>query len=97
MKGSLWLIGLVVSGWVALVGCDAADRAFDCQSVCSRWKDCFDPNYDVSKCRDTCRAKAANDAEYEAKADACEACIGNRSCIGSVANCTTVCAGIVVN
>jgi hypothetical protein len=96
IKGSMWLIGAVVTGWVTLVSCDAADRAFDCQTVCNRWKECFDQNYNVAKCRDTCRAKAANDAQYEAKADACEMCIGDRSCVGSAVSCGASCAEIVV-
>jgi hypothetical protein len=95
MKRSKLVFGLAMAGLAALLSCEAADRAFDCQSVCSRWKDCFDKDYDVGKCRDTCRAKAANDTQYEARADACEACIGDKSCIGSAASCTATCAPII--
>jgi len=96
MKRTPWMIGvLLLAGGMGLLSCDAADRAFDCQSVCSRWRDCFDKDYNVDKCSDTCRAKAANDDKYEARADACEACIGDKSCIGSVTSCTASCAEIV--
>ena len=95
-KGSkLWFAVALLAGFVGLASCDEADRAYDCQSVCSRWKDCFDKDYNVDKCADTCRAKAANDKEYEAKADACEVCIGDKSCVGSVTSCTATCAPII--
>lgn len=89
------IAALLLTGSASLLSCDAADRAFDCQSVCSRWRDCFNKDYNVGKCSDTCRAKAANDDKYEERADACEACIGDKSCIGSVASCSASCAEIV--
>jgi hypothetical protein len=66
----------------AVVGsCDAADEAFDCQAVCSRYQDCYDKGYDVGKCRDSCRTRAANDPSIKQAADTCEACIGDKSCL----------------
>ena len=75
--------------------CDTVDAAFDCQQVCTRYKDCYDSNYDVGKCRDRCRADAEDDAAKRQKADDCEACIGDKSCLSATFSCATQCAGVV--
>lgn len=80
---------------IGFASCDEADRAFDCQSVCSRYQDCFNSDYDVGACRDRCRDKAAADKEFERKADACETCIDDRSCSSATFSCATECVGIV--
>jgi hypothetical protein len=76
-------------------GCDEVDAAFDCQAVCSRYKDCFDSNYNVGQCRDKCRANADADDNKRRQADICEACIDDRSCTAATFNCSTECAGII--
>jgi len=76
-------------------GCDSAKAAFDCQSVCQRYKDCYDADYDVGKCRDTCRSKADNDSTWQDKADDCASCIGDKSCVGATFSCAVECGGIV--
>jgi hypothetical protein len=78
----------------AFIGCDKVDEAFDCQSVCSRYRDCFDKNYDVGKCRSDCRDNSDKNSSFRQKADACEKCISDRSCTGSFA-CAAECVGIV--
>jgi hypothetical protein len=91
-------IGLAVSGgglFVIMGGCGAADEAFDCQAVCSKYKDCLDNSYDVGSCRSRCRDKAAADTDYKRKADTCHACISDRSCADATIKCTTECASIV--
>jgi len=75
--------------------CDSVDAAFDCQAVCSRYRDCYDSSYDVGKCRDNCRARAANDPNVKAAADACEACIDGMSCLTATFNCGGSCSNIV--
>lgn len=75
--------------------CDAADEAFDCQQVCSRYHDCYDQSYDVGKCRDSCRARAANDPSVKQAADTCEACIGDKSCLSATFECGGSCSNIV--
>jgi hypothetical protein len=75
-------------------GCDKADEIFDCQSVCSRYQDCFDKSYDVGKCRSDCRANSERDSTIRQKADTCEKCISGKSCTASFA-CATECVGIV--
>ena len=75
--------------------CGAADEAFDCQAVCSKYKECINNSYDVGKCRSDCREKAANNTDFKRKADTCHACISDRSCTSSTFNCTDDCLGIV--
>ncbi len=84
-------IGLLTSN----VGCDSVDAAFDCQAVCSRYHDCYDGTYDVGACRDRCRAASASDSSYRSKADQCQACIGDRSCLSATFACGTTCGAIV--
>jgi hypothetical protein len=90
--GTLALCGV---GFFGIASCDSVDAAFDCQSVCQRYHDCFDKDYDVGACRSSCRDRAANDSTVRAKADACEACIDDMSCTSAVFNCTQDCAAIV--
>ncbi|HEY0713180.1 MAG TPA: hypothetical protein VGF45_10940 [Polyangia bacterium] len=93
--GFLATIGLVAGLFFGSASCDEADAAFDCQSVCSRYKDCFDKDYNVGDCRARCRDKADADSDFRRKADVCEACIDDRSCTASAFACTAQCAGIV--
>ena len=83
----------LMSGYFS--GC-GAETAFDCDTVCTRYRDCYDSNFDVGKCRDSCRDRAANDATIKSKADACESCIGGMSCVSATFNCSQDCAAIIV-
>ena len=76
-------------------GCDSVDAAFDCASVCSKYRDCFDADYDTAACRDRCRANSADDMSVRSRADACEACINNMSCVGATFSCAQDCSAIV--
>jgi hypothetical protein len=76
-------------------GCDSADAAFDCQSVCARYRECYDADYDVGACRDRCRAESDSDTTVRSRADACEACIDGMSCAGATFNCVQDCSSIV--
>jgi hypothetical protein len=80
---------------VTSIGCDSADRIYDCTSICNKYKDCADANYDVSACVSECRDKAAESEAYEDRADDCQACVDDRSCIGAAFNCADECVGIV--
>lgn len=87
--------GLLLGFALTPSGCGDVDAAFDCQAVCSRYASCYDADYNVSQCRDVCRAKAKNDAQQRAKADQCEACIDDKSCASATFSCATECVGIV--
>jgi hypothetical protein len=80
---------------VLFAGCGAAENLFDCQNVCTRFRDCFDSTYDVGQCRDTCRANSEKDPSTQQKADSCESCIGDKSCAESAVTCSVACMGIV--
>lgn len=88
----LGLCALLAGG---VMSCGEADKLFDCQSVCDKYKTCFDKDYNVGMCRSQCKAKADADKEYQKKADVCEACIDDRSCASATFSCATQCAGIV--
>ena len=90
-----WLAVLVVGFGMAVTSCDSVDEAFDCQSVCSRYRDCYDSNYDVGACRESCRKRAANDPNVRGAADACEVCIGDMLCVFATFNCGASCSNIV--
>ena len=92
----MWLaaIAVAITGFVA-GSCDSIDNAFDCQAVCSKYRDCYDTNYDVSKCRDSCRSRSASDPNVKGAADACESCIGGMSCAGATFQCAGSCSNIV--
>jgi hypothetical protein len=81
--------------FVGSLSCDTVDAAFDCEAVCSRYRDCYDANYDVGHCRSQCRTASANDPTVRQKADTCEACIGDRSCLSATFVCGSDCAAIV--
>ena len=91
-----WLLAMtLVLGLPMGLACDDAETAFDCHQVCSRYQSCYDGQYDVSACRDRCRNSAKNDKSVKDKADACESCIGDKSCLSATFSCATDCVGIV--
>lgn len=84
---------------LALVGCGEAQKIenkITCASVCNRYKDCFDSNYDVDKCKDSCEAEADANNDKQQRLDACDSCIDGESCTGAAFNCSTQCAGIII-
>ncbi len=87
------ILGTLV--FLSFAGCGEVDRIFDCQTVCSRYQTCFDNSFDVGECRSRCKNKADADESFEAKADACESCIDDKSCSESTFQCPTQCVGVV--
>jgi hypothetical protein len=79
---------------LALTGC-GVDAAVDCQGICSRYKTCFNSNYDVQACEERCRSNAAADKSYKAKADSCKACIDGNTCTAAAFSCSADCLSIV--
>jgi hypothetical protein len=82
-------------GLATTTGCDAVDRIYDCNQICQKYRDCADANYDVSQCTQECRDNAADSESFEDKADDCQACVDDRSCVGAAFNCAGECVGIV--
>jgi hypothetical protein len=98
MKRWLCLIGLGLGLCSAAVGCKDAvedvDEKFDCSAICNKYKECFDKDYDVDKCRDHCEARA-DDPDSNDQEQTCSDCIGDMSCGGATFRCADDCIGIV--
>lgn len=77
-----------------LIGCSEVDQRADCASICTRYEDCFDSEYDSSACVDRCEAEGDSDERFVDRADQCEACIDDLACSESFV-CVDECAGIV--
>jgi hypothetical protein len=86
--------GLLLTAIFA-VNCDSVETAFDCQQVCTRYRDCYDSSYNVDNCRSSCRSRAANDPSVQQAADTCDSCIGDMSCLSATFNCASSCSNIV--
>ena len=78
-------------------GCsdNAIDRAYDCDQICDKYKACADANYDDDACGERCRENAGNSEAFEDEADACQACVDDRSCVSAAFGCAAECASIV--
>ena len=80
------------------VGCSADDEIeeeLDCGSICERYADCIDTDYDVSECQDRCEDNADADPDFADDVDACENCLDDRSCTNATFACATECVAIV--
>lgn len=73
---------------------DDVEEAFNCQQICQRYDDCVDDDYDVTACIDRCEENADADEDFAERADACEACLDDRSC-GESFPCVDECIGVV--
>jgi hypothetical protein len=78
-----------------LGGCSDAKNTITCADVCSRYKDCFDSDYDVSSCTDKCQSRAGSDDDKESQLNQCDSCIDDKSCTAAAFSCATECVGIV--
>lgn len=94
--GLIAMFTLTAALAVTSPGCDnAVDRAYDCNEICDKYRDCVDANYDSGACAQRCRDNTANSESFEDKADECQACVDDRSCASAVFGCGTECVGIV--
>lgn len=71
------------------------DTAIDCNGICERYASCFNKEYDVSACAARCRKAASNEPDYRHKADTCNTCISERSCVSATFSCLTECVSVV--
>lgn len=79
-----------------LLGCtDEIDEQFDCIAICDKYADCVSDDYDVDDCADRCETSADEVQGFADKADACESCIDDRSCVEAAFPCASECSGIV--
>ena len=90
------MAAIVTTATTLANGCGTADEVFDCQSVCNRYHDCYNADYDVDACRDRCESDASNSDDKQNKLDACHDCIGDQnSCVSDIANCVQSCRAFV--
>jgi hypothetical protein len=71
------------------------ESAIDCNGICDRYASCFDKKYDTSDCASRCRASASANPDFRRKADVCNACITDRSCVAATFACVTECVSVV--
>jgi len=98
MKRTLPLFAFLFLGaltFASSISCDSVEAAFDCSSVCGRYRDCYDSSYDVDGCESRCRTNAANNSKIKDDAATCESCIGDMSCLSATFNCAGSCGSIV--
>jgi hypothetical protein len=92
---------VVSSSGLAAAGCsgddpvDAVQNRVTCKDVCQRYAECFDGSYNVDACTERCTDDATADDEKDAKLDACDACMDDKSCLSSVFNCADDCTPFV--
>lgn len=86
---------VVAFAFLTLGGCQPIDAAFDCNTICTRFKDCFDGSYDVESCGDRCRASAEAEPNYYRAVDTCEACMTDRACASATFTCGSDCSQVV--
>ena len=92
MRLSFALVLMLSSGCAVV---QRVDTAIDCNGICARYASCFNKGYDTNACEDRCRASARADPAFRRKADVCNACITERSCVEATFACVTECVSVV--
>lgn len=72
----------------------ACDAALDCNSICSRYQECFDGDYDVDECVDRC-VDRSDEADFRARANECDACLNERDCVDTAFQCSGECNEVI--
>ncbi|HWU89565.1 MAG TPA: hypothetical protein VN253_20025 [Kofleriaceae bacterium] len=85
----------VAFGIAASSGCSSVEHAYDCSQICNKYKDCANESYDVAACTQRCSDSAAKDKAFADKAEKCQKCVDEHSCLGATFACATECIGIV--
>lgn len=85
----------VAAAVLSLGACQPIDAAFDCDTICTRYKDCFDGSYNVETCASRCRANAKASNDFYHTVDKCEACIDDRACASATFSCNSDCGQVV--
>jgi hypothetical protein len=75
---------------------DPVTSGIDCASVCNRYKECYDSNYNTGKCKDDCENLAEdNDAKQE-QLDQCDDCMDDTSCKSAPFACAAKCGKFIL-
>ena len=98
MKDCMKLIARIIavtSAVLMLGACQPIDAAFDCDTICTRYKNCFDGSYNVETCANRCRENAKVEKDYYRAVNTCEACINDRACASATFSCGSDCSKVV--
>ena len=67
-----------------------------CDNICSRYRTCYNQNYDTGTCAQRCRDKSNSDSNYMQESQTCSACLdNNKDCTSTTFGCGSQCSGIV--
>lgn len=87
---------LALGALASFTGCsDDVEDVVDCVTVCHRYKDCIDDNYEVDACIDRCEEAADDSEARRRRLRECSDCIDDRSCASASFVCSSECIGIV--
>lgn len=75
---------------------DAVVTKIDCSSVCNRYQDCYNEDFDTDKCKDDCEALAEDNDTKQSQLDDCDDCMDDNSCASSTFNCAGPCGRFIV-
>jgi hypothetical protein len=96
---NIGVLGLAGFAFCSAAACDDAkdeiENTITCADVCERYQECVDADYDVAACTDRCEDDASSSETRESRLEECDACIEDRSCVGSAFACATECAGFI--
>lgn len=96
MKKMLLVLPLAFLFAGACGAAEEIEEEIDCASICQRYADCFDADYDISECRDSCEDQVDNGDVSNADLDQCDECIDDRSCTDATFSCAGECASILL-
>jgi len=78
---------------------DATDPVvtkIDCASVCNRYQECYNSNFDDDKCKDDCENLAEDSDVKQDQLDACDDCMDDTSCTAATYKCATACGKFII-
>jgi hypothetical protein len=78
---------------------DATDPVvtkIDCSSVCNRYKECYDDDFNTGKCKDDCENLAEDNDAKQDQLDDCDDCLDDESCTSSTYSCAAACGKFIL-
>ncbi len=97
----VWIAGTLLTmtwagGWVDSASSAAAlAEPVTCLDVCQTYEDCVDDEFDVLACNRRCRGSVGREQGAEDRLEACDECLGDRSCASGTFYCRDQCEGIL--
>lgn len=75
---------------------DPVTTKIDCSSVCNRYEECYDENFDTDKCKDDCENLAEDSDVKQDQLDSCDDCMDDNSCQSATYNCAVPCGKFII-